>query len=136
MYRKHPNRSGGLDPCQWQRYPWGMGEPKLESIPLDQQISYRVNHLMFLNGRVSGRAIAMAIGISHTSFNNKLGGSRWTAEDLIRLSDYFGVSVDYLIGRLPLESASPVQQKTPAEAGVSGPGEEWARRGSNPRPAD
>ena len=97
-----------------------MGEPKYETSD-DQQISYRVNHLMFINGRVSGRAVALAIGISHTSFNNKLGGSRWTAQDLIRLSDLFQVSLDYLVGREPLESAVPKNQETPAASatGVS-----------------
>lgn len=81
-----------------------MGEPKLEQISVDQQISYRVNHLMFIIGRASGRRVAAKIGISHTSFNNKLGGSRWAAEDLINLSDHFDVSVDYLVGRLGLSA--------------------------------
>ncbi len=46
------------------------------------------------------------------------GGTRWNIEEIVALIDAFEVSFDYLIGRLPIETAEPVKPKTPAEAGV------------------
>lgn len=50
------------------------------------------------------RMLADGIGTSYQLLNAKLRGrSNYTLHDLSRIADYFGVSVDALIGRAPLE---------------------------------
>ena len=69
----------------------------------DELISQRVNHLLFLH-RLTRRKAAEELGISHSAFNTKInGGSSWRADELVNLTDRFGVSFDYLVGRLPIE---------------------------------
>ena len=63
------------------------------------------------------------------------GSGKWSIEDLFTLSEIFNVSVDYRVGKEPLEPATPLHAKAP---GSEEPGANvmWARRGSNPRPTD
>ena len=57
--------------------------------------------------------VALVTGISHTAFNKKLANARsWKAEELVHLSEFFNVSVEYLVGRLPIESAAPSHNAT------------------------
>lgn len=73
----------------------------------DELISQRVNHLLFIN-RLTRRKAAEDLGISHSAFNTKInGGSSWRADELVSLTDRFGVSFDFLFGRQPIEFASP-----------------------------
>jgi len=73
----------------------------------DELISQRVNHLLFIN-RLTRRKAANELGISHSAFNTKInGGSSWRAEELVNLTDRFGVSFDFLVGRVPIEYAVP-----------------------------
>ena len=73
----------------------------------DELISQRVNHLLFIN-RLTRRKAADELGISHSAFNTKInGGSTWRADELVSLTDRFGVSFDFLVGRVPIEYASP-----------------------------
>ena len=73
----------------------------------DELISQRVNHLLFIH-RLTRRKAADELGISHSAFNTKInGGSSWRAEELVNLTDRFGVSFDFLVGRVPIEYAVP-----------------------------
>lgn len=73
----------------------------------DELISQRVNHLLFIN-RLTRRKAAEQLGISHSAFNTKInGGSSWRADEIVGLTDRFGVTFDFLIGRAPIEMASP-----------------------------
>lgn len=74
----------------------------------DELISQRVNHLLFIN-RMTRRKAAGELGISHSAFNTKInGGSSWKADELASLTDHFGVSFDFLIGRQAIEMAAPI----------------------------
>ena len=73
----------------------------------DELISQRVNHLLFIH-RLTRRKAADELGISHSAFNTKINGaSSWRAEELVNLTDRFGVSFDFLVGRVPIEYAVP-----------------------------
>lgn len=73
----------------------------------DELISQRVNHLLFIN-KLTRRKAADELGISHSAFNTKInGGSSWRADELVGLTDRFGVSFDFLVGRVPIEYATP-----------------------------
>lgn len=55
---------------------------------------------------VKQRDVAEGIGISEQQLCNKLHGrNNYTYRDIVRLADYFDVSVDSLLGREPLEVA-------------------------------
>lgn len=55
---------------------------------------------------VKQRDVAEGIGISEQQLCNKLHGrNNYTYRDIVRLADYFDVSVDSLLGRAPLEVA-------------------------------
>ncbi len=95
-----------------------MGEPKIQHSAYDN-VSQRVNHLRFIN-RLSQKQLALRLGLKPATFSQKInGGTRWNLEEIIELTDTFGVSFDYLIGREPIESAMPHNEKTPSEEGVS-----------------
>lgn len=88
----------------------------------DELISQRVNHLLFIN-RLTRRRAADELGISHSAFNTKInGGSSWRAEELVNLTDRFGVSFDFLVGRVPIEYAVPNQAETDSSAQGKTPG--------------
>lgn len=75
----------------------------------DELISQRVNHLLFIN-RLTRRKAAEELGISHSAFNTKInGGSSWKADELVSLTDRFGVTFDYLVGRQAIEYARPAE---------------------------
>lgn len=79
----------------------------------DELISQRVNHLLFIN-KLTRRTAAGQLGISHSAFNSKINGSSsWKADELRSLTDRFGVSFDFLIGRQPIEWAGPSTAETP-----------------------
>ena len=82
----------------------------------DELISQRVNHLLFIN-KLTRRRVAEDLGISHSAFNTKInGGSSWRADELVSLTDRFGVSFDFLFGRQPIEIAYPLEAEAEAEA--------------------
>lgn len=87
------------------------------SFSIDEVISQRVNHLLFIN-RLTRRRAAEELEISHSAFNTKInGGSSWRAEELAVLTERFGVSFDFLFGRQPIEYAAPLpENKTPDTA--------------------
>ena len=84
-------------------------------------VSQRVNHLRFVN-HWSQKEVALRLGMTPTSLSNKINGtSRWTLEEEAGLADTFQVSLEYMIGRLPLDSAIPATANKPAlEAGLAG----------------
>ena len=95
-----------------------MGEPKIER-SVAETTSLRVGYLLLLNGNMSQKELALGLGLTPGQLNHKMvGRSKWGVSEMIALGDFFGVPFDYLIGRLPIESAEPVNAKTPAEAGV------------------
>ncbi|GAB2828681.1 hypothetical protein GCM10027022_19810 [Alpinimonas psychrophila] len=47
-----------------------------------------------------------------TVANKKTGGARWNLEDKFRLAEMFCVSLGYMVGEEPLESAVAVNAKT------------------------
>ena len=78
-------------------------------------VSQRVNHLLFINGMMTRRALAFRMGLQPPTINSKVSGAnRWNIDDLIDLSGIFGVSINYLIGKEPIESAVSVNAKVPA----------------------
>ena len=82
----------------------------------DELISQRVNHLLFIN-RLTRRKAAEQLGISHSAFNTKInGGSSWRADEIVNLTDRFGVTFDFLIGRQPIELAAPSERTAPARS--------------------
>lgn len=92
-----------------------MGEPKLE-YTVHELTSQRVNYLLFLN-HLSQKTLALRIGVSPVQFNKKMNGvSRWAVEDIVAIADALGVSVPYLIGREPIDSARPVTLRQDKEA--------------------
>ena len=94
-----------------------MGEPRYEQ-SLTEITSLRVGYLLLLNGNMSQKELAIALGLTPGKLNHKIiGRTKWAVEDLLALSDFFGVSLDYLVGRTPLESVAP-NKKTPAVATV------------------
>ncbi len=110
-----------------------MGEPK-ELGNLQSSLSVRVNHLRFING-MTQKELALRLGMGGSTLGHKINGlGKWGLEDAIALSSIFDVTIDYLIGNEPIESAAPTMQSSPA-AETAGDAM-WARRGSNPRPAD
>lgn len=49
---------------------------------------------------MTNRQLGNLLGLSVASANGKLNGNiGWTARDIVVLSEYFGVSTDYLFGR-------------------------------------
>ena len=110
-----------------------MGEPK-ELGNLQSSLSVRVNHLRFING-MTQKELALRLGMGGSTLGHKINGlGKWGLEDAIALASIFNVTIDYLIGNEPIESANPTTQASPA-AEPAGDAM-WARRGSNPRPAD
>lgn len=76
----------------------------------DELISQRVNHLLFIH-KITRRRAADELGISSSAFNTKInGGSSWRADELVSLTDRFGVSFDFLVGRQPIEMAMPQEE--------------------------
>ena len=111
-----------------------MGEPK-EQGSLQNSLSVRVNHLRFING-MTQKELALRLGMGSSTLGHKINGlGKWGLEDAIALSSIFGVSIDYLIGNEPIESASPTKQNSPATE-VTGEFDECALRDSNPWPSD
>lgn len=48
------------------------------------------------------RELASAIGVSESSFSDKMHGrTKFSLDQLAALADYFNVSIDYLTGRIP-----------------------------------
>ncbi|MDU6623372.1 MAG: helix-turn-helix transcriptional regulator [Bifidobacterium longum] len=73
-------------------------------------ISGRLRELM-RQQHITQRSLASEIGLSFQLLNAKLHGrANYTSRDLVRIADYFDVSLDYLTGRSnytkPLEVVS------------------------------
>ena len=55
---------------------------------------------------VTQRQIADYLKVTEQAISNKFRGrSRFTIDQMAALADFFGVSVDYLLGRSPLATA-------------------------------
>lgn len=94
-----------------------------------------MNFLLFLN-RMTQKELALGVGMSPVQFSKKMNGvSRWSVDDLLALADFFQVDLNYMVGRRPIESAAPRNEKTPA-ALATGVSDLRAPRDSNPRPSD
>lgn len=64
----------------------------------DALIGERVHQLMWLN-QVTQTTLAPILGIGQTGLSPKLRGKRgWSADELVNVARYFGVSVGYLFG--------------------------------------
>lgn len=62
-------------------------------------VEERIKYLMQAEG-VSQYALAKKLGISQSTISNWLNGKKEPSiESLWKLADYFGESVDYIIGR-------------------------------------
>lgn len=75
-----------------------------------KDISAKVEDLMRQHN-ITQRTLARSIGISFQLLNAKLHGrANYTSRDLVRIADFFDVSLDYLTGRSdytkPLEVVS------------------------------
>lgn len=80
-----------------------------------ERVAQRVNHLMFINGRMTQRRLASLIGIAAPTVAVKMTGrNRWSLEDLLSLCEVFGVSPNYMLGFEPIEAASPQKEIAPA----------------------
>lgn len=85
---------------------------------LQDIVSIRVNHLRFINN-LQQKELALRLGMSASTLNNKIHGSgRWGLEDSLALCEIFGVTIDYLTGQLPIESARRKKEEIPAIAGI------------------
>lgn len=48
------------------------------------------------------REVAEILNIAQSTYSQYENGQiEWTAPDLVKLADFYGVSVDYLLGRTP-----------------------------------
>ena len=86
-------------------------------------VSQRVNHLMFINGRLTQKRLALRLGMAVSTITTKITGrNRWNIDEVDALASVFGVTPNYLFGYEPIESAGPVNNKIPAsvETGISG----------------
>ncbi len=108
-----------------------MGEIQNFSTLYDH-MSVRVNHLRFINSMLQ-KELALRMGQSTSTLNNKMrGNGKWSIEDLFALSEIFAVSVDYLVGNEPLESATPITETAPTPKSE---GRSLPRLDSNQQPA-
>jgi transcriptional regulator with XRE-family HTH domain len=63
------------------------------------------------------RALAFRLGVKPATVNGKISGrTAWNLDELRELSSIFEVSADYLMGKEPIESAEPVNAKSPGPA--------------------
>lgn len=63
---------------------------------MDECIGERVNELR-LSRLMSQSQLGDVLGLCTSSVSAKLRGKRvWTTRDLVRLSEFFGVSIDFL----------------------------------------
>ena len=91
-----------------------MGELKRHYSASDL-VSQRVNHLLFINGLMTQRALAFRMGVKPATIGNKVtGANRWNIDEVSELSEIFGVSTDYILGKEPIESAEPINAEVPA----------------------
>lgn len=73
----------------------------IDSVKTDT--GHRVRRLMGFNC-LNQKDIACLLGCSRSTVSQKLSGNiQFSQSELIKLSDKFGVSVDALLGREPLE---------------------------------
>ena len=78
-------------------------------------VAQRVNHLMFINGRMTQRKLAGLIGISGSTAAVKMTGRhRWSLDDVVSRCEVFGLTQNYMLGLRPIESARPQTNIAPA----------------------
>lgn len=71
----------------------------------ETKLASRVKVLLTLRG-IWQKDASKSLGITGASFSSKLKGDiRFSADEIARLADLFGVSTDVLLGREPLEVA-------------------------------
>ena len=77
-------------------------------------VSVRVNHLLFINGFTQAH-LAVRLHLTPAAVGNKMQRrARWNLDEIDAMADIFDVSTDYLLGRVPIESAIPVNEAVPA----------------------
>lgn len=92
-----------------------MGVEHIERLDSNERVAQRVNHLMFINGRMTQRRLAGLIGVAAPTVAVKMTGrNRWSLDDLVSLCEVFGVSPNYMLGFEPIEAASPQKEIAPA----------------------
>ncbi len=99
-----------------------MGIPK-RTLDASEIVSRRVNHLMFINGRMTQKRLAMRLGVAAPTIATKLmGRNRWNIEEVDALCLAFDVTPNYMLGYEPIETAEPKNNEIPAssEAGITG----------------
>ena len=79
----------------------------------DEAIGERVNQLMFIN-RVTRKRLGEVLGITGPAAGKKvMGKAAWTASDLYKVADFFGVDITEL---LPRRVPAPGHDETPRTA--------------------
>ena len=83
---------------------------------VNEAIGAKVDQLMFRK-RVKRKDVGLALGITGAAVSRKIYGQvAWTAEDLFKTADFFGVEITDLLPRRvsPLETG-----KAPSEEGAN-----------------
>jgi DNA-binding XRE family transcriptional regulator len=99
-----------------------MGIPK-RTQDSNEIVSQRVNHLMFINGRMTQKRLATRLGVAAPTIATKLmGRNRWNLEEVPAVCAAFGVTPNYMFGYEPIEAVEPRNAEFPAseETGNSG----------------
>ena len=86
-------------------------------------VSQRINHLLFINGHTTRKRLALRMGLPIPTISSKMvGRTRWNVDEVDTLAKIFGVSLSYMFGYEPIETAEPLNDEIPAsnEAGITG----------------
>ena len=111
-------------------YTSDMSTANVTTSPVTTSINERIVLMMFRRG-IKQQQLAEAAGVDAGTVSRKLKGrARWYVDELGAVAAALDTSIAYLTGETPDEA--PVRAATPTEL----KNEEWARWGSNPRPAD
>ena len=86
-------------------------------------MSQRINHLLFINGHTTRKRLAFRMGVPVPTIGGKMvGRTRWNVDEVDELAKIFGVSLSYMFGYEPIETAEPLEHEIPAskETGITG----------------
>lgn len=82
-----------------------------DEVPLDTALGERVHQLMW-RAKISQTALAPKLGLTQAGLSKKLRGDRgWSLDEVLAVSDLFGVSLNYLFGREDQNSPSGPNQR-------------------------
>ena len=98
-----------------------MGLPK-KTLSKSDIVSQRINHLLFINGHTTRKRLAFRMGVPVPTIGSKMvGRTRWNVDEVDELAKIFGVSLSYMFGYEPIETAEPLEHEIPAfkETGIS-----------------